>query len=183
MSADMIAGYHDLYWAEAGVSTAAALGATGPAGIQYIETRHHQEITGDALGPQSVVDGIYQGASVILSFQLQEIKKDTVKKFLHPHTNGVSGSIVTTNEGFVGTPGTLHSAVMGKLEAIPRTGTPAASLHASGGNGRRFYGLFIGELREGLDTNARFIPVTFRCFPFDDSGTLKWWKRIASLNA
>ena len=183
MSDQMIAGYHDLYWAEVGVSTTVALGATGQTGIQYIETRHHQEITGDALGPQAVVDGVYQGGSAILAFTLQEIKLATAKKFLHPFTNGYPGSISTANEGQVGVPGTLHSQYAGILEAIPRTGTPAASLHASGGNGRRFVGLFIGELRENLDTNARMIAVTFRCLPFSDSGTLKFWKRIASQNA
>jgi hypothetical protein len=182
MSASMLTGYHDLWWSESGVSTTVSLGSTGPNGIQYIETPHIDFITGDVLGPQTEVDGVYQGMSAIIQFMIQEAKLATVKKFIRPFTTATANS--ENNAGYFGLPGTLLSiSYMGTLEAIPRTGTPAASNYASGGNGRRFVGLCVSELVESLDTNKRFIPITFRCFPFDDSGTLKIWKRITTANA
>ncbi len=181
MSDQMIAGYHDVYWiANGGGSTAAILGTTGPAPITEIFTPDVTMITGDTLGANTPVDFIYAGGSFVLEFIVQELKLAAVKSLIAPFQH-VTG---TPEPGIVGLPGTLGSiSYFGKLELIPRTGTPAASLYASGGNGRRFFGTYIGPRQETLSTVQRTVAIRFQCFPFDDSGTLKWWKRIASANA
>lgn len=184
MSDQMIAGPYDLYWAESGQSVAASLGASGPTGITYIEQPNINWITGDVLGPETIVDGVYQGKNATIAFQLQEIKLSVAKKFLHPF--GVTSSLGADNPELFGVPGTIISvSYQGRLELIPRANTPAASLHAAGGNGRRFFGVFAGELRENLDTRPRFVPVVFRCMPFvdtADSNKLKIYKRITTIN-
>lgn len=182
MSLDTIAGNHDIYFAENGASTAVWVGNTGDgnAGIQLIETPNVDLITGDALGPNSPVDGVFRGKNVVLQFILQDVKKDVCKKLMRPFTATTADP--NKQEEF-GIPGTLLSAsYMGKLELIPRTGTPAAA-YKTGGNGRRFYGVHIGQNREDLDTGKRFIPITFQCFPWDDAGTTKIWKWITAANA
>lgn len=186
-----IAGYHKLYWLNQGDSgptdSGDYLGVTGPEGINYIEELNHSEITGDALGPSSIIDGVYQGKNVTLEFALQSVGSFCCKSFLNPFTYRTSGSIetVTSGAGNFGIPGTLHSSYVGVLEAIPETGTPAASLNSSGGSCRRFYGLFIGPKRESLDVNQRIIPVRFRCFPWSDSADslIKIYKWISAIGA
>jgi len=183
MSADMIAGYHDVYWAANGVSTTVICGITGPAGIRLIHTRNVEIITGDVMGPDTPIDSIYKGGSMVLEFVVQEVKLAAVKSLISPFTH-LSG---TPRPDIVGIPGTIGSiSHLGTLELIPRTGTPAASLNASGGNGRRFKGMHIGPVEENLDVNQRVIAIRFQCFPFvdaADSDRDKWFKWIATANA
>lgn len=187
MSNQMITGYHDLYWALPGAngSTSVTLGSTGPDGVIMESTPHINFITGDVLGPETEVDGVFQGWSTILQFMLQEVKTDIAKQFLQPFPNFIPGGSITTEQaGYFGIPGTLLSSYMGYLTAVPRTGTPAAS-YKTGGAARRFVGLSVGSVRESLDTGPRFVPVTFRAFPFADSAdssALKMWKWVAAGN-
>lgn len=183
MSADMIAGYHDVYWAANGVSTTVICGITGPSGIRLIRTPNVEIITGDELGPDTPIDILYKGGSCVLEFVVQEVKLAAVKSLIAPFQHLSS----TPRPEYVGVPGQLGSiSHLGTLELIPRTGTPAASLNASGGNGRRFKGMHIGPVEESLDVNQRVIAIRFQCFPWVDAGDsslVKWWKWIASANA
>lgn len=178
---DKIAGYFDIYWMEHGVSSSAAiLGNTGPDGINWEEEFNLQEITGDAYGPRTVVDWIYQGGNMFLNFVIQDVKLISVKKFLNPWT--FSTGTPTYGEGRMATPGALGSnTAIGTLQLIPRSGTPAASYMASGGSGMQFKGLCIGPHNRSLDTRARFVPVRFQCVPYDiGSGTIGWMKPISA---
>lgn len=184
MSANMIAGPHDLYWMEAGVSSGAAtLGSTGPEGITSNKTLNMEMIQGDQLGGETNIDGVYQGGNLILQFTIQEVKLAIVKKFLNPITEDESA--VTGGPEYVGVVGAMLSTYFGTLQIMPRTNTPAASLNASGGNGRQYTGLVISPLLETLDYRTRFVPVTFQCFPFADAGDsnkVKWWKWITTVS-
>jgi hypothetical protein len=183
MSADMIAGYYDLYWMEEGVSSgAASLGSTGPEGIEFDEQANLFPITGDAFGPQTVVDWIYQGGNLILNFVLQEVKLAAAKKFLNPWTQELQGS-PQYGEFRLGVPGELGTNVMGTLQMIPRTGAPAASYMSSGtAQGLQMVGIALGQYRKFFDTRARFIPVQFQAIPVSDSGTYRWAKWITSVS-
>lgn len=184
MSANMIAGYHDFYWLPPGDSGPTDandwIGATGPDGINVSETDNLQAITGDVLGPNTIVDHVSQGVNVTIEFTLQEVKLIACKRFMHPWQYASSDS-VTGSAGLLPTPGILGSAMTGVLEAIPRSSTPAASLNASGGNGRRYYGICIGPRNFTLDTTARFVPIRFQCYPFSDSGVIKHHKWISAI--
>lgn len=180
MSDQMMAGYHDLWWAANGVSTTVILGVTGPEPTRSIFTPHVELIMGDNLGPNTPIDGLYKGGNLVLEFIVQELKLAAVKSLIAPfqHTAG------TPTPEVVGVPGQLISiSHLGTLEAIPRTNTPAASLNATGGNGRRYKGCHIGPRMETLGTDQRVLAIRFQCFPFDDGGTLKWWKWITAANA
>lgn len=184
MSANMIAGYCDLYWLPYGDSGPTDandwLGSTE--GLSYTHDEQIQEITGDPLGPGTVMDSVYQGGNWFLEFTVQEIKLLVAKRFLNPFTQS-AGESVTGRHGYVGTPGILGSSVTGVLEAIPRTSTPAASLNSSGGSGFRFYGHIIGPRRYSLTTVPRFVPVRFRCYPFTEDAVYKWYKQISAIGA
>ena len=181
MSDQLIAGYHDVWWAANGVSTTVICGVTGPDAIREIYTPDVQLITGDTLGANTPIDGIYKGGSMVLEFIVQELKLASVKSLIAPfqHVSGVP------EPGVVNLPGTIIGiSYQGILELIPRAGTPAANLYASGGNGRRYKGCHIGPRMETLSTEQRVVAVRFQCFPFDTgSGVLGWWKRIVSANA
>lgn len=180
-ASDRIAGYHDLYWMEYGVSTGAVLlGGTGPEGIQLELEEASTPIMGDALGPSTIIDHVNQGGNCILSFVIQEVKLAVVRKFMNPWTQ--STGTPTYGEFRIGTPGALASqSAYGTLQAIPRTSTPAASYNASGGSGLQFSGMRVGPRRFTLDTNPRYVPVRFQCVPFDiGSGDLGWAKWITA---
>lgn len=181
MSANMIAGYYDIYWMENGVSSGAAtVGITGPEGVEIEEQANLFPITGDAFGPQTVVEHIYQGGNLFLNFVLQEVKLAAAKKFLNPWTQ--SAGTPAYGEFQVGVPGQLGTNVYGTLQMIPRTSTPAASYQASGGQGLQMTGIALGNYRKFFDTRARFIPVRFQAIPFSDSGTYRWAKWITAVS-
>jgi len=182
-ASDRIAGYHDLYWMEYGVSASAVLlGGTGPDGIDLELEEASTPIMGDALGPTTIIDHVNQGGNCILSFVIQEVKLAVVRKFMNPWTQSIGTP--TYGEFRVGTPGHLASQMAyGTLQAIPRTGTPAASYNASGGSGLQFVGMRVGPRRFSLDTRARFVPVRFQCVPFDiGSGVMGWVKYISTIS-
>lgn len=182
MSANMIAGYHDIYWMPFGTSSGAVvLGATGPDGVELVETPNEFAITGDALGPNTIVDHVNQGGNLVLSFTIQEPKLTIVKQFLNCWTAG--DGTPTYGEFRIPTPGALASiATAGTLQLMPRTGTPAAAYMASGGQGLQMTGIPLGPRRHFLDTRPRFIPIIFQCYPFSDSGTMRWAKRITAVS-
>ena len=144
-----IAGYFDLYWSAAGESVVSGLGSTGPEGITQTLEYNVEEIMSDALGPKTVVDGIHQGGNCILQFVLQEVAIAQTRRFLSPWTEDQGSP--NYGDGLVGIPGSLMSAYCGYLEAMPRTGTPAAGYNASGGSGRRYFGMAVGPRVEFLD--------------------------------
>lgn len=178
----VISGYYDLYWAANGVSTTVAIGVV-QGGLKLIQTRNVDMITGDEYGPNTVVDMIYRGGSVMLEFTLQEIKRDSCQSLLSPFT--ITSSVPYWER--MGVPGTVASlSFAGTLEAIPRVGTPAASFYASGGNGWRFRGANIAPYERPLDTGLHAIPIRFQCLPFEDAGDssiVKVGKRITAANA
>lgn len=178
---NMIAGYYDMYWMANGVSSgAASLGLTGPEGVEVEEEFNMQEITGDALGPKTVLDWIYQGGNLFLNFVIQEVKAAACMKFMNPWT--AATGTPTYGEFKVGTPGTLASATsMGTLQMIPRTSTPAASYYGSGNQGFQFMGQVIGPHRRAFDTRARVVPVRFQCVPYDiGAGVIAWAKLVSA---
>ena len=181
MSANMIAGYYDIYWMEYGVSSGATvLGSTGPEGVEIEEEVRLAPIMGDALGPETVVDFIYQGGNLFLNFVLQEVKTTIAKKFLNCWTQ--SEGTPAYGEFRVGTPGQLGTNVFGTLQMMPRTGTPAASYQASGGQGLQMTGIPVGNYRKFFDTRARFIPIRFQAVPFVDSTVTRWAKWITAVS-
>jgi hypothetical protein len=86
---------------------------------------------------------------------------------------------MTGKPELVGTIGRMVCDFMGQLYAIPRTGTPAASLN-SNNSGRMFYGIATGPRVEFLDTRPRFIPIQFQAYPFWDTtltpDAWAWWR-------
>ena len=182
MACNKIAGYHDLYWMPAGEENSVSLGMTGPDGLDLSKEMFETPITGDAFGPDTLIDSIYQGANVTLSMTLQDVKLDIVKRFLNPFTEDEEPSTITGRPEAVGVVGRLACSVAGSLYAIPRANTPAASLNASGGSGRRFVGIASGPRNESLDTRPRFIPITFQAYPFYLVSTTRWvwWEWVSS---
>lgn len=185
MSCPKIAGYHDLYWQPVDWDNSDWLGMTGPEGIELTKEINMTPIVGDALGPDTIIDGIYQGGNVSLSFTLQDVKLPIVKKFLNPFLDGTdldeaAGSIITGRPERIGYPGRMVCDFAGKLYAIPRAGTPAASLNPGGASGRMFQGIASGPRVESLDTRPRFIPIMFQAYPFYDTTISPqqwvWWR-------
>ena len=175
MACEKIAGYHDLYWQPHDAAYSESLGMTGPEGIELNKEVFIEPITGDALGPNTVIDGIYQGANVTVSFVLQDVKRTIVKRFLSPMTEDAENPKVTGRPEFLGVVGRMVCDFAGYLYAIPRAGTPAASLNASGGSGRRLLGVCVGPRAEFLDTRPRFIPVQFQVYPEYLADEWKFW--------
>lgn len=200
MSCDRIAGSHKFYYAPYGTTGGPTyLGATGPEGINQVREFFTQEITSDELGPNSVIDHVYQGENLTLEFVLQEVNKDIVQMFLHPWQCAyTSGAVSSVNQEHFGAPGRLGCAVYGVLEAIPTAfsraeGFTGGSAAGSTGvypttpaetpnSGRHYRGLVVGTLTEPMDTRARFIPVRFQCYPFTDSTFTKHWKWISEVS-
>ena len=179
-SNDIISGYHDLFWASAAdTSTFVALGRTGPDGFRRIVEYNVKELTGDALGPETVIDGIYQGGNCTLEFTLQDLGRDAVKNFLAQFPT--LGPVATTDINKVGTPGVPLSCTRGGyLKATPTLGTPANTVHGAT-SGQVYFGYHINPLTFNLDTNERFVPIVFRCLPYlNGSSQRVWWDWSAS---
>jgi len=170
----MVAGYHDLYWADRDVTsspTFLALGSTGPEGIRVNQELSVAPITGDALG-DTELDGIFRGQNLTIDFVLQEINDDVVRDFLAWFRETAVTVANTPYHGELGQVGEFICNLAGTLEARPRIGTAANT--ANGGNStRRYVGVNIGPIQETLDTNPNFIPCRFKAYPFDDSGTTR----------
>jgi hypothetical protein len=202
MACDRIAGAHRLYYAPYGAASTTYLGQTGPEGITQIREILTQEITGDQLGPGAVIDHVYQGENLSIEFVVQEVNKDIVQMFLHPfQCTYLAGIATAARQEDYGVAGRLGCAVYGVLEAIPVAFTPAQAF--TGGSaagtagvypgtaattpmsGRQYRGVVVGNVTDFLDTRARFIPISFKCYPFndtlgDETTTLKHWEWIST---
>jgi hypothetical protein len=205
MACDRISGAHKLYYAPYGTTSGGCvyLGATGPEGINQIREFNLQDITSDELGPNTIIDHVYQGENMSIEFVMQEVNKDICQMFLHPfQCTYASGVATAVKQEHFGAPGRLGCGVYGVLEAIPTAfstaegytggsatgtsgtypGTPATTPTA----GRQWRGLVVGTITESLDTRARFIPVRFQCYPFvdaSDSNIVKHWKWISAASS
>lgn len=180
MSDQIIAGPHRLFWASPNnTSSSYYLGMTGPEGITQTKEITTQDITSDQLGPGTIVDSVYQGGNVTLSFVLQEVKRKAVRAFVSPWTEQADATAATGYPELVGTVGTLASINLGLLTLVPLSDTPANSAVDGSNQSRAYRGHIIGPVAEFLDARARFIPVTFRCYPQNTGTDLnpvwKWW--------
>lgn len=172
--ANFVAGYHDIYFLPYDATPSGSafdLGNTGPDGVEFEHEEYSTPIMGDALGPQTVIDHVNQGATLTISFTLQEFKNHAVRKFLAPwafNTTGGDWSAATTPYGHydVGIPGEIGSqSAHGHLFFVPRTGTPAAAVEPTN-DVIYVRGMVVGPKRYSYDTRHRIIPVRFQCVPF-----------------
>lgn len=192
MACYRVAGAHKLYYAARGQEGVTYLGMTGDEGVRVTRDYLYQDITSDELGPQAIVDHVYQGSNLYLEFVLQELNFDIVQQFLHPFQNAfISGAVpdpnntaspATVHQERYGVPGRLGCAVMGTLEVLPVAFSPAEAFNAGSASGtagdypataatspvagRRYKGIVTGSIVENLDSSARFVPVRFQCYPF-----------------
>ena len=197
MACNKIAGYHYLYYAQYGIASDALtsgdhyLGVTGPEGIRLNRETQIEEITSDELGPNAIIDGVYQGDNITLEFVIQDVNKEIVQALMHPfQTEGESVGALDVTPELVGIPGKFVCGVIGTLVALPLTGTPAADFtgvaNADGTPGRRFKGINIGPVLETLDTTPRFVPIRFQAYPYQttadvSAGTLRYWEWVSGL--
>jgi hypothetical protein len=197
MACDRIAGAHKLYYAPYGASSVTYLGVTGPEGINQVRTYNVQEVTGDEYGPNTIIDHVYQGENMRIEFVAQEVNKDIVQMMMHPWTNTYTAAVQTAaRQEDIGVAGRLGCTVYGILEAIPLAFTPAQAMTggsaagtagvypgteaASPSSGRQYKGIVVGDITEFMDARARFVPITFQCYPFLDSSVMKHWKWITT---
>ena len=179
--ANFVAGYHDIYFMPYGTSSGSALdlGNTGPEGVDFEHEEYSTPITGDALGPQTVIDHVNQGGTLTISFTIQEFKNATVRKFLAPWAlNEVGGNWgnATSPYGhyYVGIPGEIGSqCAHGYLFFSPRAGTPAYAVESTD-KIVMVKGMVVGPKRYSYDTRHRIIPVRFQCVPFYVTADTAW---------
>lgn len=179
----MIAGYHNLYYTDrsiVSVTAAVTIGKTGPEGIRQNLTKNFKDITGDALGPETVVDQIYQGGNCFLEFVMQEINITQVRLFLAPaRATPTPTTVPAYNE--VGKVGHMSTTLAGTLFAIPVVGTPADLAHGTtNSNIRKYQGYVVGDMNETLDVSHNVIPVRFMCLPFSDGTNDVWWDWVSA---
>jgi len=188
MACTALVGYHTLYYVPSGATPSTSthlVGKTGEEGIRLTRDVLIQEITADELGPEAIVDGVYQGANMEMEFVLEEVNVESVQALMHPFQTNAAGTSVEA--GHVGVTGTLASGRAGTLFALPVANTPAANQDTGGsldGYGRIFQGINIGPVVETLDTTPRFIPIRFRCYPYPlyaSPSTLVYWEWAAAL--
>ncbi len=203
MLCNIVSGGHKLYYAPFGTAATAMtsddyLGSTGEEGIRQNREWLMQEISSDELGPGAIVDGVFQGQNMEIEFVMQEMNTLRAQQFLHPFQQTFTSTAVTgIQQENYGVAGRLACGVVGILKAIPNFHTPAAAFDIGTNNtgatsvypgtanatvsGRMYKGICIGTMVESLDNTPRFVPVRFRCYPFDDSGVMKMWKFITAI--
>lgn len=183
MASYVLAGPYRLFWRSPVGSTDIYLGCTGPEGVTSTRDQRVEDIVCDQLGPATVMDGVYQGGNVTLSFILQEAKRKAVRGFLSPFNEQYDASMDTGYPERIGVIGSLASDYAGLLTLVPLSGTPA-STGVAGNNNRAYRGIPIGPIVEYLDARPRFIPVTFQAYPqnvgTDANPLWKWWDWVAA---
>jgi hypothetical protein len=159
------------------------LGSTGEEGVRSNREFFMQDITSDQMG-QGIVDGVYQGSNLEIEFVVQDYARQSVQSLLYPWQTSAGATAPVVDQSLYGTPGSLACSKFGTLWMYPVTGTPAASFvqggATSGNNAMQFKGISIGPVAENFDTNARFVPVRFRCFPFYASSAYRQFNWIAN---
>ena len=179
-----IAGYHKLYYDPSGTlpTLAQYVGTTGDEGIVLTRETLIQPITSDELGPEAIIDGVYQGANVTLEFVLQDINQDHVQALLHPFQESSDSAV----QSRVGVAGQLGSGKAGMLYAEPIDGSPAYAAFGAGdataNQSRKFMGINVAPVVETLDATARFVPVRFQCYPFEVDSVLHFWEWVSALS-
>ena len=121
-------------------------------------------IVGDNLGG-TVQDGVFRGGQAFISFTMMEADLAEVKATLWPY--GVLGE-----HGQVGRLDT-NLAVALVLTAV--AGTPAATEPAT----LTANLAILAEnfpVRQLFASRARRLPMRLRLYPFDDTGTIRWYK-------
>lgn len=121
-------------------------------------------VTGDNLGG-SVQDGVYRGGQAFISFTMMVANLAQVKATIWPY--GVLGehgqvgrldsnlAVALVLTAVAGTPASLEPQTLTANLAILAENFPARRLFAS---------------------RARRIPMRLRLYPFDDAGTIRWFK-------
>lgn len=136
---------------------------------RFQRTAEAQDIRVDAYG-ETVVDGVYRGGQMFVLMTFKEWT-DTVKALLWPF----GGTQVSPDFGAVGPVGSLMTNLAGILVLTAVTGTPAAT------NGPATINFGSAIISPGhnseviLGSEERNVPVVFRCYPYDNSGTLVWF--------
>lgn len=121
-------------------------------------------IVGDNLGG-SIQDGVYRGGQCFISFTMMEYDIAEVKSMLWPY--GVLGEH--------GQVGRLDSNLASVLVLTAVAGTPAALEPAT-------LTANLAILAENfpvrllLASRARRLPIRLRLYPFNDAGTIRWFK-------
>lgn len=181
-----IAGAYNLTYASAdSPSNFLTLGVVGDRCLKEVVQYAGQDITGHALGPQTVIDGIYLGGNCFLEFVCQEYNRNIVKSLIHPFSIASGSSFVNTPglDGEIGVSGTLMSQYAGILKATPITNTLAHQKYSASLRVRT-YGIAVvangHSIERFFEAQLQAIPMRLRCYPYDFNGKQVWYTKAAS---
>ena len=166
IEANVLAGPFTLAYTPAGGSSG-SLGIIGSEGINWRRELNGEPIDSDQYGKGTILDGVYTGGNLFLSFLLQEANLTAVKQMAYAFNATATASVKAGLENELGIPGVLWSTGGGVLVATPVAGTKAASQATP----TRTFGAvcpMIGhQVQQALRAGLRTIPMTLICLPYD----------------
>ena len=124
----------------------------------------------DAYG-QSQIDGIYAGGGALVRMTFKEWKA-AVWNIIWPF-HATSGAL-----GNMGQVGRMMSDLAGQIVLTPVAGTPAASAGPQTGAIITIPLAIVSPLNDRdiiMGCAERNVPIVFRCFPYNNAGTIQWY--------
>lgn len=128
-----------------------------------------EDVTNTNLYGQSVIGSIYTGGNAFVILTVKEWKA-RIQEMLWP---------ISTDFGAMGAIGQMLEDRAGKITLTPVAGSAAYTADPY------YYEIGKAIVSPSHNTNlrlgptARDIPLVFRCFPYNDSGTIRWFKKVS----
>lgn len=117
------------------------------------------------------IDGIYAGGNVLLKMTFKEWKT-AVWNIIWPF-HATSGAM-----GNVGQVGRINTNIGGSIALTPVANTPAAAAGPGSASQLIIPCAIVSPLNDRdvvLGCDQRDVPIVFKCFPLNNSGTVQWY--------